>query len=763
MKTRQPASQQNDHHEQKAHSKPDEWRPPSSAMHSSILQWQRTAGNQAAYQLMQARQATTRLQTPPVRTGTSEPPKQLVRVKKKTSHGKETYDYYVPATDRDTDAEDTLDMPLSKKREVLHDLQNKGKNVKANASAIQELTKEINIIGSEVSESEIIQLGVQLDQLLVKKQSQTGLEESDNKQINNISSRLLRALDFLGTLDQGEKAASSLRILLQAQMKKINELDDKAIEKAQGLAERTISQVTPAERAAYREDIRRGGVWGGGAETAVIASTFGMYVDLYILDGNGQYIQADRAGDLGGTQAGFSILNVGNHYVVITNGHANGSPFRADSHQVFDPEPDGDCMFNALHYALTNGNRSAALTYQQGDTQVQVPPEEFVARARTLAADGMTDDMVDLSVEEILLSDQVSGVGAHLGRLLDYRKYHKGELTKRMHQSKLEESHVLDMLKMEKLIPSSFSKSLDELMDIFQEKFEQKPEMFHRILTTILKQIDQQFVGESEVLHQGPDAAFEYEQRKEKSERYRRQHAVVNSPHNDKQLVITIEGAESQFVIDRIGQLVPRFVARSISAENIAEKDNHHHIYPSGMSPEGKPSKSGATGSGISDNKVEATPEMLHVEGKKPSGFLSTTKDVAGTINPKGESFGSALYMIDLSYLNPAHIADLSSGSGISYYLLGNYDEKKGGTEKKSLISKAASYNDRQVEGNRMKKENPKTKDVEFTAQDAEKDDQSLSGKEWQAIMDVIRTSEVLISDKIPEEALSKPNQSDKK
>lgn len=183
-------------------------------------------------------------------------------------------------------------------------------------------------------------------------------------------------------------------------------------------------------------------------------------------------------------------------------------------------------------------------------------------------------------------------------------------------------------------------------------------------------------------------------------------------------------------------------------------------IYPASDSPVPKSNKydeklkenyakeTSTTGSGIGDNKIKATKEMLHVEGKKPSEFLSTTLQPEGTVNPEGQSFGSCRYRIDLSFIDPASIAHLSSAKGISYYMLGNYEKKeKSDPDKSELISKAKAFSERQMNKKEGKKD-------AFGAQHAAEQYPTLSAKEWQALMDVVRTSEVLINAKIPKEAL---------
>jgi len=162
----------------------------------------------------------------------------------------------------------------------------------------------------------------------------------------------------------------------------------------------------------------------------------------------------------------------------------------------------------------------------------------------------------------------------------------------------------------------------------------------------------------------------------------------------------------------------------------------------------------------LGDNKIKATPELLHVEGVKPSTFLSTTRQEAGTVNPSGESFGARLYEIDLAYISPTDIADLSTGRGISYFMLGHYAPKDSSIGKADLISEARVASTKQMEYREQekrykKRESGVKKPVPYGADDKATENPLLSGKEWQALMDVVRTAEILISSTIPKAALT--------
>ena len=195
-------------------------------------------------------------------------------------------------------------------------------------------------------------------------------------------------------------------------------------------------------------------------------------------------------------------------------------------------------------------------------------------------------------------------------------------------------------------------------------------------------------------------------------------------------------------------------------------------MYPTGLSPvdKDKDESYGAlkeqfekevakSASGKGDNRLTASHEMEHVEGEKPSPFLSTTSNPGGTVNPQGESFGSSLYTIDLAYLPPSAIAATYSDRGMGYFLLSAFKGKK--EEKAALIEGARKFEKQQTSeraalAKKAKMGKLAKDDKAFSAQDAAKQDPTLSGKEWQALMDVIRTGEILINSPVPKAAMKK-------
>jgi hypothetical protein len=197
-----------------------------------------------------------------------------------------------------------------------------------------------------------------------------------------------------------------------------------------------------------------------------------------------------------------------------------------------------------------------------------------------------------------------------------------------------------------------------------------------------------------------------------------------------------------EYCLDKIGQLVPRFLRRNCSQENKDELSGDEHdkdrgLYPTGLSPF-KIKGNVASGTGGNQIKKES-PEMSHVQGHKPSPFLSATALDEDALNPKGKSFGQVMtVVIDLSHLEPVHITALYTSKAICYFLLDGFTGDKQQT--------AQNARDEQSK-------------VKPSSGDLARRDKSLSEKEWQALLDVIRTAEVLIDCVVPEEAVEKQKQ----
>ena len=160
----------------------------------------------------------------------------------------------------------------------------------------------------------------------------------------------------------------------------------------------------------------------------------------------------------------------------------------------------------------------------------------------------------------------------------------------------------------------------------------------------------------------------------------RSQHKTAVSPLNNQQVLIANGGQE--YVIDRLGQLVPRILVRSISPRNYKELRDLSAIYPSAISPTGSGAQAG--GAGGADNAIkQASSEMRHVQGAKPSPFLSATTTREEAKNPQGQDFGETnkkgrkwtpvVVTIDLAYIDPVDIRALYTHRVFAYWMLEGY------------------------------------------------------------------------------------------
>ncbi|BAZ31241.1 hypothetical protein NIES4074_37130 [Cylindrospermum sp. NIES-4074] len=116
--------------------------------------------------------------------------------------------------------------------------------------------------------------------------------------------------------------------------------------------------------------------------------------------------------------------------------------------------------------------------------------------------------------------------------------------------------------------------------------------------------------------------------------------------HPNQKLFQKIADKE-HYVLDKKGQYVKRYIYRNISPQDVETlKDKRkRHIEPTG-------------------SKSRVTP-LQHVEGKKPSPYISTTKTSGDITNPQGENFDyHGKVKIDLLYIDPENILDLTTKVG---------------------------------------------------------------------------------------------------
>ncbi|MER6996217.1 DUF4157 domain-containing protein [Streptomyces sp. NPDC000410] len=139
--------------------------------------------------------------------------------------------------------------------------------------------------------------------------------------------------------------------------------------------------------------------------------------------------------------------------------------------------------------------------------------------------------------------------------------------------------------------------------------------------------------------------------------RFQRQNYYAPTGERNEQLVIAdLNGNE--YVRDKLGNKVPRKVTRNMSADDL-KTWNRQGINP--RDPDGN------------------VAVWLHVAGATDSPFISTTKVQSGDItNPDGDLFGEGdgfayhgTITIDLSYVSPSNIYDLTRAGGQNEWNLG--------------------------------------------------------------------------------------------
>ncbi|MGK6355769.1 DUF4157 domain-containing protein [Sphingomonas sp. DT-207] len=713
-------------------------------------------------------------------------PVQGVWVKRKTVRGKGALPgSWIPAKAGEDGAQDTRTMSVAERNAVRGDLDLIKKGDREGQAARDALDEEIHLISGDVDEAEILALSKPLAALQAA--AAGGLDAQGQRELEAISFTVVRALSLLREHDDLDADATKLQLVLEAYVRQINAIDGGALGSAVEAAGSAVDlHVTTEDIAAYRSDIAERGVWGSGAEAAAIATAFNFRCRILILDRNRRYVQVDTVGPPAGAVRDIALLNVGAHYEIVNQHALAGGAFNP-AHIVYDPADDGDCLFRALHYVAANG---AATVNDVAPPQVPLDEEAFVARARAIVSAGLTDAEVTNSIVEIRNSRSRFGLGPRLRARMNMQDLSSDDLRSRLLRTGKNDAEMLNRIKEQAggtalaRWANSFN-SLEALLQAYQrvrgdmlaEPMEGAPAtkrathlananaLRDLLLTALAKAMPP--VEAALVESEGQDTKLEAKLRRDSRDQLERSGVTLAaSPSNSDQLIIT-RGNE-EFVMDRIGQLVPRFVHRGISDFNEAELAAAGFIYPTALSPIPKSKKGDydeklkskfareatVSASGISANKIKASLEMGHVEGVKPSPFLSTTAIAGGTKNPQGQTFGSSVRVIDLSHLPPSAIAATYTDRGMGYFLLSAF--KGTAKEKAGLASHAREYEMQQSRTREQAKSKPSTK--LFGADDAAAADPALSGKEWQALMDVVRTQEILISAAIPAAAIQLPS-----
>jgi hypothetical protein len=490
---------------------------------------------------------------------------------------------------------DTDKLTLRQKQQLLRQLQTQGD--KTAESLVQQLTQEIQVMAPRVvSEEQLLKLDLELDRLIAR--NPKDVAEPDKLRARQLAFNAMSALEFLSTFDEGDVEAIKFRSIILGLLHKIEQLDATALKDAREKTDRDEDlQVSPVEIEAYRADIKGGGVWGGAAEAQIVAVAFNVRLDMFMLDREGKYFRAASVGPpAGGAVSPFNIVNVGDHYVVIPRRLQPGQKHDAKT-IAFNPPGLGDCMFDAFGYAASN-NWSVPLQYMPNgaNAPVTVAKNKFVSTARGLASSNLTDAQITLSIEEVLLSGQTAGVGPNLKKLVNLRRYDKGTLFEMISDSGLPHNELLTRLT--SAVPDLKGKasSIESVLNLYEQdqqtiaEAKNVAELPKGMVTGMLTLLDalRTIVVEQSLMTGGPSVdeqseAFELDMRKSAAEKFRVLYDAATSKFNTKQLIVDIAGNDC--VLDRIGQLTPRYAYRSVSMANETELVEHGGIFPSGVQP----------------------------------------------------------------------------------------------------------------------------------------------------------------------------------
>lgn len=188
---------------------------------------------------------------------------------------------------------------------------------------------------------------------------------------------------------------------------------------------------TDDEIAAYRDDIRQQGVWGGLAEADVGATRLGFSTTIFRVDPSGNYRRIINIGAGGASLR--QLLHRGNHYEVVT-GAAEGVAF-ANGHIVHPTETNGDCLFEGLLIVLTGLKLSDS-----------VRPQSVLGLRRAIA-DALSPAQIRATLEQIILFGEVGGMGDKTKGVLKGRERSPSQVEEQLKKSEVEESEYGYMLR----------------------------------------------------------------------------------------------------------------------------------------------------------------------------------------------------------------------------------------------------------------------------------------------------------------------------
>ena len=166
-------------------------------------------------------------------------------------------------------------------------------------------------------------------------------------------------------------------------------------------------QINAQNRADYRADVARDGVWGGLAEAEVAALHIGHQLTIFRIDAENRYRRVTRVG--AGAAAGHNLLHLGNHYVAIPAAIVDGAPVTAGDGRI-ETTPDGNCMYEAIQIC------------QLGVAPTAPHRAQFIAAVRAHVAAHLSVDAVDTSVIAILAQGERAGLGPKMAELVKGRR-----------------------------------------------------------------------------------------------------------------------------------------------------------------------------------------------------------------------------------------------------------------------------------------------------------------------------------------------------
>ncbi|TDF99560.1 OTU domain-containing protein [Paenibacillus piri] len=713
------------------------------------IQLQRTIGNRAAAKLLQSRPVSVSLHA-----GGNSPIRRMPIVKDNVHRR---------ANEKDSPESiiETSKLSLSERNALVIDLQSEG-----NEALLDAILKEWGAapIKDEDKLEHLFELSAQIAKLRDK--TPDSYSEEDSAGLKKIELELAEAQSVMDQ-NGNNPSVQIYRDVIFSLTRELAKLGGKGAE--QHAPAELNMQVSPGDRQGYRDDMKRMGTWAGEAEAEKMAEIMHINAPIFVIS-KGTFRLVTQVGAAYKGVGSLALVHLGNHYEVV-RGVQDGTKKGGES-EWLKTSKSGDCLFESMLLIHHNGVRKSEEKLQKG-----------IQGMRKLVADGLSDDAIDESIQELLVFGDSAGAGPNTSKLVSGRRAEADQKKQEARRQKIREQNEANVRKVDESFINERESELAELetLDTFgigkakksylkmrendptsQATFKALRELGQLLREAKLALRRQRGDFDLDFSQYEADESSEkpakrsdetFDRPKNLAERLEleakaRQDTLARddikyagSKNNGKQYVITVNGVNDEFVLDKLGQLVRRFTRRNVSSHNRDEikgdkHDEERGMYPSNLSPFPRArDKQQARGTGSNKIKNES-PEMHHVQGHKPSDYLSVTADTGNAKNPQGKEFDAlATYLIDLSYIDPENISAIYTSLGMRYFMLDVFEG-----DRKDAVGKAEQE---------QKKSGP-------SSQKMAKDHKELSEKEWQALLDVIRTKEVLVEGMIPEDALTK-------